>query len=111
MAGGEELAARIEQSAAATEGVQRQAESTGVRYAVAGVPFAFVSRDRAVFRLRPDVAEAALGTPDVRASDLGAGWVELVPAELDRFALDRATSWFAAAARYAAEGALGRLTH
>ena len=111
MAGSDELAARIEQAAAATEGVQRQAESTGVRYAVAGVAFAFVSGDRAVLRLRPDIAEAACGTPDVRASDLGAGWVELAPSELDRFALDRATSWFAAAARYAAEGAPGRLTH
>ena len=111
MAGSDELAARIEQAAAAIEGVQRQAESTGVRYAVAGVAFAFVSGDRAVLRLRPDIAEAALGTPDVRASDLGAGWVELAPSELDRFALDRAASWFAAAARYAAEGAPGRLTH
>ncbi len=111
MAETDELAVRIEQAATSIAGLARQAEPEGVRYALAGVPFAVVAGDRAAFRLRPDVAEAALQMPDVHASPRGPGWVELAPATLDRFALDRAMSWFAAAARYAAEANPGRRTH
>jgi hypothetical protein len=106
-----ELSARIELTASSIEGVERRAEAGGLRYALGGAEFAVVSGDRCAFRLRPEVAEAALGTPDVRPSAIGEGWVELAPVELDRFALDRAASWFAAAARYAAETGPGRRLH
>ncbi|MGC8633817.1 MAG: hypothetical protein ACP5VP_04010 [Candidatus Limnocylindrales bacterium] len=106
-----ELGTRIELAASSIEGVERRAEVGGFRYALAGVDFALVSGARCAFRLRPELAEAALGTPDVRPSAVGEGWVELAPAEFDRFALDRATSWFAAAARYAAETGPGRRLH
>lgn len=106
-----ELAGRIEQAASTLEGIERTADESGVEYAIAGVAFAAVGKGRASFRLRPDVAEAALHTPGVRTLDRGPGWIELVPAELDRFTVDRAISWFASAARYAAEDARARRVH
>ncbi len=108
MAETEDLAGRIEQVAATVEDVERHVDAAEVRYGLRGVAFAAVSAGSAAFRLRPDVAEAALATPDVRPSDRGPGWVTLAPDVFDRFALDRAASWFAAAARYAAETAPGR---
>ena len=101
MAEVDELAIRLEEVASTLDGITRRAVESGVEYATGGRVFAMVEPGRASFRLRPDVAEAALNTPDVRAGDRGPGWVSLAPAEPDRFALDRAISWFAAAARYA----------
>ena len=111
MAETDELAGRIEQAASTFDGIERTVGESGVEYAIAGVTFAAVGMGRAAFRLRPDIADAALHTPGVRALDRGPGWIELQPAELDRFAIDRATSWFAAAARHAAEGERGRRVH
>ncbi len=107
----DQLATRIEATAAAIDGVERRAVPDGTRYLLDGVEFAAVSGAGATFRLRPDIAEAALKTPDVRHGEAGAGWVELRPSHVDQFALDRATSWFAAAARFAAESEPGRRTH
>jgi hypothetical protein len=53
------------------------------------------------FRLDPIVARAALGTPDTSASSRGPEWVAFSPAELDRFAVDRALAWLGAAHRRA----------
>jgi hypothetical protein len=106
----DELATRIEATAAAIDDIERRVVQDGTRYLLDGVEFAAVSGAMAAFRLRPDIAEAALKTPDVRRA-AAPGWVELRPVRLDQFALDRATSWFAAAARYAAESEPGRLTH
>lgn len=105
--GRSELQAYIEDVAAELPDVSAREEPAGIRYEAGGVPFALVGRDRASFRLRPDVAGAATRTPNVRLSDRGPEWVELAPVELDRFALDRAESWFVSAYRYAAEGASG----
>ena len=57
----------------------------------------------AEFRLRPDVASAAVRTPDVGASDRGPEWVTFSPPSLDRFALDRLTAWFEFAWRHATD--------
>ncbi len=111
MAETDELATRIEATAAAIPGIERHAVADGTRYLIDGVEFAALSTRRASFRLRPDVAAAALKTPDVQGSDLGPGWVDLTPMQLDQFVFDRATSWFAAAARFAAETEPGRRTH
>jgi len=107
----DELATRIEAIAAAIPGIERHAVPEGTRYLLGGVEFAAISRGLASFRLRQDVAVAALKTPGVAASDRGPGWVELVARHLDQFTLDRATSWFAAAARFAAEAEPGRRLH
>ncbi len=108
MAANDDLARHIEQVAATIEGIERNVGAAGVGYGLRGVLFAVVGVESATFRLRPDIAEAALATPDVRRSDRGPGWVTLVPHAVDQFALDRAGSWFAAAARYASETAPGR---
>jgi hypothetical protein len=105
----DEMAARIEQAAATVDGIERRADEDGIRYSVDGVLFAVVERGHASFRLRPDVADAALKTPDVHAGTQ-TGWVELRDAHPDQFALDRASSWFTSAARYAAESPQSR-TH
>ena len=99
----DELAARIEQAAAMIDGIERVAGVDDMRYVLGGVLFAVVVGGRASFRLRPDVAEAALRTPDVHAGQQAPGWVELAAPYPDQFALDRASSWFGSAARYAAE--------
>lgn len=98
----DEVAARIEQAAAIIDGIERRADEDGIRYSLDGVMFAVVEHGRASFRLRPDVADAALKTPDVAAGSRP-GWVDLRAGHPDQFALDRATSWFTSAARYAAE--------
>jgi len=66
-----------------------------------GRPFAALSADgRTVeFLLDPAVADAAIRTPDVRASERGGGWVAFAPPELDDHAADRAVAWFASAYR------------
>jgi len=104
----DELATRIEAIAAAIPGIERHAVPEGTRYLLGGVEFAAISSGLASFRLRQDVAVAALKTPGVAASGRGPGWVELVARHLDQFTLDRATSWFGAAARFAAEAEPGR---
>lgn len=53
------------------------------------------------FRLGPQVARAAAATADASSSPRGSEWVRFAPSGLDRFALDRATSWFQLAARLA----------
>ena len=55
----------------------------------------------ASFRLDPILAGAARRTPDTTDSFLGHEWVEFRPALVDGHAVDRATSWFEAAARRA----------
>ena len=74
-----------------------------VEYLRSGKPFAAASDASAEFRLRPDVASAAVRTPDVRASDRGPEWVTFTPPDLDRFAVDRLTAWFDFAWRHAAD--------
>ncbi|MDA8203252.1 MAG: hypothetical protein M0Z49_10935 [Chloroflexi bacterium] len=103
MAEGGQLQARIEQVAATIEGLERRVDEDGIHYAIDGVAFAVVWGGHASFRLRPDIADAALKTPDVHAGSQGPGWVELAAPEPGQFALDRASSWFAASARYASE--------
>jgi len=71
-------------------------------YQRAGVVFAVSGPGGAEFRLRPDVAAAALRTPTVGPSPRGPGWIRFDPQQLDQFGLDRATAWFEAAWREAA---------
>ena len=51
------------------------------------------------FRLDATIAAAARRTPDATSSERGPEWVAFSPRELDDHAIDRATAWFAAAAR------------
>jgi hypothetical protein len=65
----------------------------GVELRLDGRPFALVEGGRAAFRLRPEVAAAALRTPDVSPVEQGDGWVWFAPPALDELARDRALAW------------------
>ena len=64
-------------------------------------PFAAMDAAGAMasFKLDATLAAAAVRTPDANASERGPEWVDFVPREPDDHAIDRATAWFAAAAR------------
>jgi hypothetical protein len=83
--------------------LERHALGATVEYLRTGRPFAAASDTLAEFRLRPDIASAAVRTPDVRPSERGPEWVTFTPTHLDRYALDRLTAWFEFAWRHAAD--------
>lgn len=74
---------------------------------LAGRPFARVEPGRALFGLHPEVAAAALRTPDVGSAGRGPGWVSFAPPVLDDFARDRAIAWLESAWRLAEEESAG----
>ena len=80
------------------------AEAAGGVYAVGGTTVGVLGPDGLELRLTAVVARAAAGTPDAGPSARGPEWVRFAPTTLDRFALDRATSWFGLAARSATAG-------
>ena len=93
----------LDELAAALEEVTRREEGGGVEYVRAGIAFAFSHGPGASFRLRPEVARAALRTPDVVSLPRGPGWVVFAPPDLDQFAVDRALAWFESVWRLAGE--------
>ncbi len=99
-----DLAAAIEPVAETLTGIERRTAARATEYLRRGVPFALVDGQTASFRLRSDIAAAALRTPDTARSTRGSDWISLQPAALDQFALDRARAWFESAWRLAGEG-------
>jgi hypothetical protein len=97
----EGLAEAIDRLAGELDEVRRRTVGTAVEYDRGGMLFAVREPGRLSVRLREDIAAAALRTPDTAASDRGAEWVALAPAVADSFAIDRATSWFETAWRFA----------
>jgi hypothetical protein len=98
------LAALLDESAAERDDVERIEGEGSVTFRRAGLDFAILEADgRASFRLGSVLAPAASRTPAVVASERGPDWVRFGPPLLDRFARDRASSWFEAAYRRAAE--------
>jgi len=77
----------------------RHVRGESVDFEVAGVLVASIGPAGAEFRLGPEIAEAALGTPDTQPSARGPGWVVFRPRVTDRFAKDRAEAWFGLAVR------------
>jgi hypothetical protein len=99
------LGSLLDESAAQREGVERLEREGSITFSRSGRDFAALEADgRARFRLGSVLAAAALRTPAASPSERGADWVDFRPPVLDRFARDRATSWFEAAYRRAAEG-------
>jgi hypothetical protein len=96
------LVEAIDAAALELPAVERREAGGEVTWSAGGVAFAAAGTGTAEFRLDAVLARAALGTPDTSPSRRGAGWIAFAPQELDRFALDRATSWLAAAYRRAA---------
>jgi len=83
--------------------IHRHESGTLVEYVRGATVFAARQGTIVSFRLRPEVAEAALGTADTGRSSRGAGWIALQPRVVDGFALDRALAWFESAWRLAGE--------
>jgi hypothetical protein len=96
------LAEALTAAAATLPGAELIDTDGTAEWAVDGRPFAALSGQTAEFRLTPAIARAALATADTAPSPRGTDWVAFSPAELDPFALDRATAWFASAHRHAA---------
>lgn len=95
------LAELLDEAGSTLDRVDRREVSGGTEFLVDGRPFAALAGNVVEFSLEPVVARAALGTPGVTPSPRGADWVAFRPAELDRFATDRASAWFVSAWRRA----------
>jgi hypothetical protein len=88
-------------AAASLAEVEASPGDGGTAYARRGRTFAVAAAGGVELRLDGAIASAALRTPDVRPSRRGPGWIAFRPRTTDRFALDRARSWFEAAWRHA----------
>ncbi len=89
------------------DGVERLAAADAVEYARGGLVFAARESGGLSFRLRPEVVDAALRTPDTARSSRGAQWIALSPSGADPFTLDRVAAWFESAWRLAGESSPG----
>ncbi len=90
------LAARLPGVTTAPGGAGRAWSRGSVEFAVVG-PFGVE------IRLDPQVASAAVRTPDTASSPRGPEWVRFNPHELDAHALDRLHAWLELAHRRAGE--------
>jgi hypothetical protein len=83
--------------------IHRHETGTLVEYVRGSTVFAARQGPIVSFRLRAEVAEAALRTSDTVRSSRGTGWVSIQPRVVDGFVLDRALAWFESAWRLADE--------
>jgi len=97
------LVAAVEAAAADLEGIDRADHGGVAELRRAGRAFVRLDASGPAFRLGAAVTAAALRTPGATPSSSGDGWVAFHPSTLDRFALDRATSWLELAWRHAAD--------
>ncbi len=82
--------------------VAADAQAGALRYARAGKVFAVARGESVELRLRADVADAALRTPDTAPSDRGEEWIAFTPPSwADPLARDRLVAWFRLAWRVA----------
>lgn len=102
-----ELAALLVEHAAGLEGAEVVVVDGGLELRLDGERFATISGGVVDLRLRPEVAAAALRTPDVAPSPRAPGWVRFEPPVMDGFARDRAAAWLESAWRFADEGGAG----
>ena len=101
------LADLLAEAAQGLAGVTTDASATVVTWAAGPSVFATLDGNRAEFRLDPQVAAAALRTPDTSPSPRGADWIGFAPPVLDDHAVDRAEAWFLSAQRRAAASLRG----
>jgi hypothetical protein len=99
-----ELEALALDEAGLLEGAEAAPIDGGLELRLDGEPFAAVRGGAVDLRLRPEVAAAALRTPDVVQSPRGPGWVRFEPPVLDGFARDRVAAWLESAWRFTDEG-------
>jgi hypothetical protein len=98
----QDMTVLLRETADLADPVEVAAGPGGVTYALGGRPFAWASGPAFEVHLGPEVATAALRTPDVTPSARGTGWIHLEPAAIDDHAADRVVAWFAFARRIAA---------
>jgi hypothetical protein len=99
---GPDLMVLADELAGELEEVSTHGDGGVVTFQRADVVFARVSADAIELRLPPDIAEAALRTPDTGAVAGASGWVRFAPRGRERHVTDRATAWFQTAWRHAA---------
>lgn len=96
----------LDETADLDDPVEVDTARDGTLYLLGGRPFAWASGLAFEVQLGPDIAAAALRTPDVVISPRGPGWIRLAPAVIDDHAADRVVAWFEMARRIA----VGRTT-
>jgi hypothetical protein len=79
------------------------ADSAGTTFSRGHIVFAVADGNVAELMLEPEIAEAALRTPDTATSARGPAWVKLAPATVAERDLDRARAWFLSAWRNSRE--------
>ncbi len=104
-----QLAALLVEHAPACRERRRSRSKKASSCVSSGERFAVLGGGPVDLRLRPEVASAALRTPDASPSPRGPGWVRFGPPVLDGFARDRAIAWLESAWRFADEGGAAAL--
>ena len=99
----ESPAEAVDRLARELDEVRRREVGKAVEYDRAGIVFAAREAGRLSFRLRADIAEHALRTPETSTSTRGREWVTLASEATDTFTVDRATAWFESAWRLAGD--------
>jgi nitrogen fixation/metabolism regulation signal transduction histidine kinase len=99
----ESPAQAVDRVAGELEEVRRREVGKAVEYDRAGIVFAAREAGRLSFRLRADIAEHALRTPETSKSPRGREWVTLASEVTDTFTVDRAAAWFESAWRLAGD--------
>jgi hypothetical protein len=99
----ESPAEAVERLAGELEGVRRREIGKTVEFDRVGLVFATREAGRLSFRLRAEIAEVALRTPETARSARGPEWVALTAAGTDAFTVDRAAAWFESAWRLAGD--------
>jgi hypothetical protein len=99
----ESSAEAVDRLAGELEEVRRRDFGKAVEYDRAGIVFAAREAGRLSFRLRADIAEHALRTPETSKSGRGREWVTLGSEATDTFTVDRAAAWFESAWRLAGD--------
>ena len=88
-----EVAALLERVTAELGEVKSASAGLDTEFSRNGRTFAVLRGTQVALRLRPDIAEAALRTPDTEASQRGAEWIEFVPDPSEPQDVDRLSAW------------------
>jgi hypothetical protein len=97
----DDLRSGVSDVVADMEGVTERSLGGAIEYRRGEQVFAVVDGGAVEIRLRPDIAEAILRTPETAQSGRGPEWVRFAPQELDPAVADRLEAWLIAAWRAA----------
>lgn len=97
----EGIAAFVADIASELDEVEAKTISGGFELRRGSRLFAVVDQEAVEFRVRADVAEAVLRTPDTASSGRGSEWVRFEPKAIDPPVEDRLAAWITSAWRAA----------